>query len=183
MEKKIVLFTSTLLIFSMLNTSCEKKTDDPVDPPKTIIETETPDTTKPAVTTFRFAATNKDCGLTDGFANQQHSLPKLVHLNTDKCNGESFRPTITLNFEEAPVAGTYQVLETPVSAKEVRVISDQYNFTNWVATGGSVEVTVNAEDSTKVDIQFKSIEMRNENSSTDTNNPATDILTGFIIKI
>ena len=178
MKKTIVVIASGLLTLALLTTSCDKKSDEPVaDQP----QTENP--TKPLATTFRFAATGKDCGITDGFANQQHALPELVHLNTDKCNGETFRPTITLNFEEAPVEGTYQVVETPTAAKEVRVTSDQYNYTNWVATGGSVVVTVNAEDATKVDIEFKSINMRNENSATDNKNPATDVLTGFIIKI
>ena len=53
--------------------------------------------TKPSATEFKFAANGKTCGILD----QQHNaaLKSLIHINTDKCNGETVRPTITLNFE------------------------------------------------------------------------------------
>ena len=51
-----------------------------------------------------------------------------------------------------------------------------------MGTAGTVVVTVNADDTTKVDIELKSITMKNEKAD-DPKNPATDILTGFIIKI
>ena len=178
MKKTILLCAAALMMFAVVPTACNKKTDDPVTTP-----TKPPTGTKPSVTTFKFAATGKDCGITDGYANQQHLIPKLVHVNTDKCNGETYRPTITLNFNEAPVAGTYTVSETGKGAKEVKVESIQYNYTSWMGTGGTVEVSVNATDAALVDIEFKSINMRNENAGSDTKNPATDVLTGWIIKI
>ena len=143
-------------------------------------------TSKPAATTFKFAATGKDCGLTDGYANQIHPLVHSVHLNTDKCNGETYRPTITLNFEgwKTINPGTYTVTtSTTPTSSEVHITSSQYNYTNWTGTNGTVEVTQNQSDTTKIDIEMKSITMSNDNASTDTVNPATDVLTGYIIEI
>src|SRR5690606_21797841 len=99
------------MMFSVITTSCSK--DDDTDK-----QEETPEATKPGATTFKFAANGKDCGLTDGYANQQHILPEKVHLNTDKCNDETYRPTITLDFGEAPTPGTYTVSESLATAKE-----------------------------------------------------------------
>ena len=124
-------------------------------------------TTKPSATSIRFAANGKDCGITDGYANQQHTLPSLVHLNLDK--------TI--------LPGTYTVTtSSTVPANQVNITSAKYNWTDWTATSGSVVVTTNATDTSKIDIELKSISMSN-NNPTDTLNPATDILTGYIIKI
>lgn len=141
--------------------------------------------TKPSSTTFKFASTGKECGLTDGYSNQQHSLPELVHLNTDKCNGETYRPTITLHFETGKtiLAGTYLVTkETSPSAGQVHIYASAYNYTNWTCNSGSVVVTLNSDDNSKVDIEFNSVVMDNDNPS-DTLNPSTDVLTGHIIKI
>jgi len=163
-------------MFSVLTVSCDKKDD---TSPK---EEETTPKEKPKVTTFKFASTKKDCGITDGYAGQQHALPELIHLNTDKCNGETFRPTLTLKFGEKPVPGTYSLAAEKPGNKQFTINSAQYNYTSWVGTAGTVVVTVNAEDATKVDIELKSITMKNQTAS-DPKNPATDTLTGFIIKI
>src|SRR5690606_29436830 len=126
--------------FLVLTISCGKKDDNPPqeDPPKE--EEDTTPNDKPKATTFKFASTQKDCGITDGYADQQHTLPELIHLNTDKCNGEAYRPTLTLNFTEKPVPGTYSVVaENPV-AKQFTINSIQYNYTSWVGTAGTVVV-------------------------------------------
>jgi len=138
---------------------------------------------KPSATTFKFEANGKDCGITDGWADQQHLLPEKVHLNTDKCNGETYRPSITLDFGEAPVAGTYTVVTSVPAAKELTIYATEYNFGRWTGTAGSVIVTENETNSDKIDIQLVSITMDNDNDSTDVINPATDILTGYIIEI
>lgn len=140
---------------------------------------------KPSATTVRFEANGKDCGITDGYANQQHIVSHLVHLNLDKCNGDTYRPTLTLNFEfgKTIAAGTYTVgLNSTPTGNQVYINSYKYNWTDWVATSGTVVVTQNSKDSSKIDIELKSISMRNENAA-DTKNPANDILTGFIIEI
>ena len=83
-------------------------------------------TTKPSATSIRFAANGKDCGITDGYANQQHTLPSLVHLNLDKCNGDLYRPTLTLNFEwnKTILPGTYTVTtSSTVPANQVNITS------------------------------------------------------------
>lgn len=165
------------MMFAVLSTSCSKNEETPQK------EEEPSEITKPTATTFKFASTSKTCGITDGYANQQHTLPELVHLNTDKCNGETYRPTITLTFGENPIPGTYNVTEASPSGKQVKISSSQYNSTNWNATKGTVVVTKNEDNATKVDIELKSITLRNENAANDTKNPATDTLTGFIIKI
>ncbi len=181
MKKSAFLSLITIVVLSLTFLGCEKNEDAAKQE-----ETEETDSgSKPAVTTIKFAANGVDCGITDGFANQQHSLPALVHLNLDKCNGEVARPTLTLNFEKDKIiaAGTYPISTTyPTEAGKVYINSDQYNFTNWIATAGSVEVTVNTEDATKIDIELKSITMANQKAD-DTLNPATDTLTGYIIKI
>ena len=141
--------------------------------------------TKPSATTIRFQVNGKDCGITDGYANQQHTLSHLIHLNLDKCNGDTYRPTLTLNFEsgKAIAPGTYTVgLNTTPSGNYVYINSYKYNWTDWTATSGTVIVTQNGNDSSKIDIELKSINMRND-ISTDTKNPTNDILTGFIIEI
>lgn len=176
MKKYFFLVALAVITVPVVTTSCDKE-----EAEDTTQMTPLPGA-KPGQTTFKFAANGKDCGITDGFANQQHLLPTLVHLNTDKCNGETFRPTITLNFGEAPEPGTYTVVDSGPGAKEFTITSAQYNYTNWTGTAGTVEVVVNANDATKVDIEFKSITMNNDNSS-DTINPASDVLTGFIIEI
>lgn len=199
-------FKSILLSFSLLGIlvfSCKKEEETVTDNAVvTVIDTTatttsttttTTDTTNntttsssvPSATTFKFAATGKDCGITDGWANQQHTLPNLIHLNTDKCNGETYRPTITLTFKSGQniTAGTYNVTTvSPAGANEFLINSSQYNYTSWDGTAGSVVVTVNSSDSSKIDIKLNSITMTNQNPS-DTINPATDILTGYIIKI
>lgn len=178
MRKMIRSSMVALMISSLFITAgCSKNEEDP------IIEETPVQTGKSKSTTFKFAANGKDCGLTDGYADQQHKLPELIHLNTDKCNGETFRPTITLNFSEAPAPGTYTVVDGKPAGKQVKVESLQYNFTDWNGTTGTVVVTKNNDDATKVDIELKSIKMTNKKGTADTKNPATDILTGFIIKI
>ena len=178
MKKTILLGAAALMMFAVVPTACNKKKEDTTKPtPKP------PAGTKPSATTFKFAATGKDCGLTDGYANQQHILAEKIHLNTDKCNGENFRPTITLDFNEAPVAGTYTVSETPTGAKGVKIESVQYNYTSWKGTSGTVVISVNADDAKLIDVELKSIDMRNVNAGSDTKNPAKDVLTGWIIKI
>lgn len=177
MRKLILIPTIVLMMFSVLTISCSKKEDS-----TKIEEEDTNPKEKSKVTTFKFASTKKDCGITDGYADQQHTLPTLIHLNTDKCNGETYRPTLTLNFGEKPVPGTYTVVEDKPSAKQFKIESVQYNYTSWKGTAGTVVVTANAEDASKVDIELKSITMKNQTAS-DPKNPATDILTGFIIKI
>lgn len=177
MKKLILIPTIILMMFSVLTVSCGKKDD---SAPKE--EEDTNPKEKSKVTTFKFASTKKDCGITDGYADQQHILPELIHLNTDKCNGETYRPTITLNFGEKPVPGTYSVVAEKPVAKQFAINSVQYNYTSWVGTAGTVVVTVNAEDATKVDIELKSITMKNQTAD-DSKNPATDTLTGFIIEI
>src|SRR5690606_7782583 len=131
--------TVAVMMFAVITSSWGKE-DDPKK------EEEIHETTKPVATTFKFAANGKSCGITDGYADQQHTLPKKIHLNTDKCNGESYRPTITLDFGEAPTPGTYTVSESAAAAKEVKVISYQYNYTDWTGTKGTVVVTTNADD-------------------------------------
>ena len=142
-------------------------------------------TTKPSATTIRFASNGKDCGITDGYANQQHFLVNLIHLNLDKCNNDTYRPTLTLTFESGKniSPGTYTVSSaTAPSGSQVFISSSKYNWTDWTATGGSVVVTPNANDTSKIDLELKSISMSNDNPS-DTLNPASDILTGYIIQI
>lgn len=181
--KKIILFpTIVLLIFSVLAISCGKKDNTPPQEDSPKEEEETTPNDKPEATTFKFASTKNDCGITDGYADQQHTLPELIHLNTDKCNGETYRPTLTLTFGQKPVPGIYSVVENDPGAKQFKIASIQYNYTSWVGTAGTVVVTVNAEDATKVDIELKSITMKNQTTN-DPKNPATDTLTGFIIKI
>ncbi|WP_017258587.1 hypothetical protein [Pedobacter arcticus] len=177
MKKLILIPTIILMMFSVLTVSCDKKDD---SAPKE--EEGTNPKEKSKFTTFKFASTKKDCGITDGYANQQHVLPELIHLGTDKCNGETYRPTITLTFGEKPIPGTYRLVAEKPSAKEFIIESVQYNYTSWDGTAGTVVVTVNAEDATKVDIELKSITMKNRTAN-DPKNPATDTLTGFIIKI
>ncbi len=181
MKRTIPLILIALLTITIVLVSCDKEED-----PNNTDETENTESgTKPEATLIRFAANAKDCGITDGFANQQHSLPELIHLNLDKCNGDTNRPTLTLNFEKSQTigAGTYSVTSsnTP-GAGEVYIYAVKYNFTDWVASAGSVVVTQNADDDTKIDIELKSITMQNQNAE-DTLNPATDTLTGYIIKI
>lgn len=177
MKKLMLIPTVILMMLSVLTVSCSKKGD---SAPKE--KEDTNPKGKPKVTTFKFASTKKDCGITDGYANQQHSLPEFIHLNTDKCNGETFRPTLSLTFGEKPVPGTYSVVESKPSGKEFKIESVQYNYTSWVGTAGVVVVSVNAVDATKVDIELKSITMKNLTAN-DPKNPATDMLTGFIIEI
>ena len=172
---QFVIFASIGLLFS----SCAK-TD---DLRQALKDDKIPNVTKSSETTIKFAASGKSCGITDGYANQQHILPELVHLNTDKCHGETFRPTLTLNFGEALAVGTYEVVEGKPSGKQVKIESVQYNYTNWTGTKGTVVVSKNTTDATKLDIELKSISMRNDNAANDTKNPASDVLTGFIIKI
>lgn len=139
----------------------------------------------PSATSIRFNSTNKDCGITDGFANQQHTLSHLIHLNLDKCNNEMVRPTLTLTFENGKTIepGTYTIASgTWPGAGEFIINSYGYSFTDWVGTTGSVVVTENTEDASKIDIELKSITMTNQKSD-DTSNPSTDTLTGYIIKI
>lgn len=141
--------------------------------------------TKPSATSFRFKANGIDCGLTDGYSDQQHTLPHLIHLNTDKCNGDVYRPTLTLNFEGWVdiQPGTYNVAEGVAPASgEVTVSSAKYNFTNWTGTSGKVHVTTNDEDTSKIDIELDAINMSNDTPG-DTLNPANDELSGWIIKI
>ena len=184
MKKYNLLLAIAFLSLSFLLISCgDDETKAATETEEEVEETETG--AKPSATTFKFKANGKDCGITDGFANQQHSLPHLIHLNTDKCNGETFRPTITLNFEKDKtiVPGTYTIAASGTAGANQFVIeSVQYNYTSWDGTAGSVVVTTNAEDATKIDIELKSITMTNRKAD-DPKNPATDILTGYIIKI
>lgn len=178
MIKNILLLTVVIWSMSLALVSCN-------DEENTEKEEEIETGTKPSVTTFQFKSNGKDCGLTDGFANQQHTLSHLIHLNTDKCNGESFRPTITLNFEKDKtiVPGTYTIASSDVvAAGEFKIESVQYNYTSWDGTAGAVVVSTNAEDATKIDIELKSITMTNRTAN-DPKNPATDTLSGYIIKI
>ena len=177
MKKMIYLFIVASMVSVSIISGCSQKEDEKI--PEEVIQK----TAKTKNTTFKYAANGKDCGLTDGYADQQHKIPELVHLNTDKCNGETFRPTITLNFSEVPAPGIYNVVDGKPTGKQVKIESLQYNFTDWNGTAGSVEVTKNADDATKVDIELKSIKMTNKKGATDPKNPATDVLTGFIIKI
>ncbi len=183
MKKHTLLLALLALSFSLVFVACSSE-DEP-DTKETETETETETGEKTSVTTIKFAANGKDCGITDGFANQQHTLPHLVHINTDKCNGETFRPTLTLNFQadKTIVPGTYTIAaKDNIGEKGFVIESIQYNYTSWDGTAGSVVVTTNEEDATKIDIELKSITMTNRTAD-DKKNPATDILTGYIIKI
>jgi hypothetical protein len=176
--KKFNLFIAMFAVsLSVLFVSCDSDEEETKKD-----ETETG--TKPTATTIKFAANGKDCGITDGFANQQHSLASLVHLNLDKCNDDINRPTLTLNFEfgKTIAPGTYTVVASSPKAGEFTISSSKYNYADWEGTAGSVVVTANAEDATKIDIELKSITMKNLTAG-ETKNPATDTLTGYIIKI
>jgi hypothetical protein len=160
-------------------TDADESDPDDTDPD----DTDPSSMTKPTATTIKFAANGVDCGLTDGFADQQHSLPELIHLNTDKCNGETFRPTFTLRFEAGKTIelGTYSVAAEG-GPMEVQITSEQYNYTSWDGTSGSVIVTQNADDSSKLDLELDAIVMTNRTPD-DTMNPSTDTVTGYIIGI
>lgn len=187
MKKVFFLAVLTLISLSVTIISCSK--DEEPTPTNTIGNTNntgnTNTSTKPTETTFKFAANGKDCGLKDGYSNQSRQV-QIIHLNTDKCNGDVYRPTISLYFQIGkPITpGTYTVVpstNTP-GANEVSVSSAKYNYTDWSGTAGTVVVTQNAEDSTKLDVELKSISMKNLNSN-DTKNPSSDVLTGYIIKV
>jgi hypothetical protein len=179
LKKFNLLVALMALSLSVLFVACDSADDDDMKD-----ETETETGTKPTATTIKFAANGKDCGITDGFADQQHTLPALIHLNLDKCNGDINRPTLTLNFESGKTIapGTYTVVASAPKAGEFTISSSKYNYADWEGTAGSVVVTTNADDATKIDIQLKSITMKNQTAG-DTKNPATDTLTGYIIKI
>lgn len=91
-------------------------------------------------------------------------------------------PSQSTSANRSPLALT-EVNDGKPVGKQVKIASIQYNYTNWTGTKGTVVVTKNANDASKVDIELKSITMRNDNATTDTKNTATDMLTGFIIKI
>ena len=90
----------------------------------------TSSSTKPSATSIRFEANGKDCGITDGYADQQHILSHLIHLNLDKCNLDLYRPTLTLTFESGKTIapGTYTVgLNLAPTGNQVYINSYKYN--------------------------------------------------------
>lgn len=192
MRKNLLFGASLFLALSLLLTSCTKEevVTDPTQtnttPTNNTNNTDNSNTTtKPTATTFKFAANGIDCGLTDGYSNQSRQV-QIIHLNTDKCNGDVYRPTISLYFQIGkPITpGTYTIVTATNNPgiNEVSVTSAKYNFTDWSGTSGTVIVTQNSEDNTKLDIELKSITMKNQDNN-DTKNPSTDVLTGYIIKV
>jgi len=173
---------SFLFIFAVMLASCSKSDSDP--------DIETPEETiaeKPVLTTFKFASTNIDCG-----AYTQNRTGNMIHLNTEKCHNEVYRPTITLFFgANNPIAvGKYTIGQSATpTAGSVYISSSDYMNPKmqpqiaWVATEGAIEIVVNADDATKFDVEFKAITMHNTSFAVTTGIPEFDTLSGFIIGI
>lgn len=142
---------------------------------------------KPEITTFKFASSNIDCG-----AYTQNKNSTMVHINTEKCHDEIYRPTLTLYFgNDNPIApGTYSISEsqTPEAGMVYITASDFMNPVMqpqilWLAISGSIEIVSNASDSSKLDIELQTIEMQNTSFESTTDIPEFDTLSGYIIGI
>ncbi len=147
-------------------------------------------------TSFRFASTNKDC---KAFEQSRNDVVALIHVNTEKCNNEVYRPTLSLSFGLGNTIkeGTYTlsnnagvVAEGQVYISASDIMNPKLNpHVNWVAIEGTIEITKNEDDVTKLDVEFKSVKMENTSYQETKEDqdlahiPETDILTGFIVGI
>ena len=144
-------------------------------------------TAKGVESSYFFASTDVDCG-----AYTQDRMGAMIHINTEKCHNETYRPTITLVFasETAISEGSFVVgaNASPETGKVYLTASDYMNPNlqpqiAWLAVEGSVDITVNEDDASKFDVEFKTIKMKNTSFALTTDIPEFDTLTGFIIGI
>jgi hypothetical protein len=173
-------FIKTLSVLAILVAfgSCNSDLPDNPDDTNTVV---------PAITTFKFASSDIDCG-----AYTQQRTGAMIHINTEKCNGEVYRPTLTLHFssESALTEGTLTVgSASSPKAGEIYIYASDYMNPNlqpqvlWVGIEGSIKLTVNKDDPSLLNVQFKSIKMENTSFSVTTGLPQFDTLTGYIIGI
>lgn len=172
---------SHIFIFAILLISCTNS-DNIEDDGDTDVVTE-----KPVITTFKFASSDIDCG-----AYTQSRIGTMIHINTEKCHNEVYRPTLTLDFGTANAisVGTFTIGKNSIpEAGSVYLSASDFMNPNlqpqiaWVATEGSIEISENSDDPLKVDVEFNSITMQNTSFAVTTDIPEFDTLTGFIIGI
>ena len=193
-SKKSKLFLALAVLLSVGIISCKKEEETPVTttPENTVPDTSTSTTGGATNTTDTTTAggTNTAGGTTipastseykfsdDGItctpysSNPKISGQGILSVISNPCQSSSAKLDGYFKLGSRPAAGTYTIHNagtnidiTGVDATSFQMIFYSHDLKDWFATAGSVTLTTNSSDASKLDMTWKDVEMTSADSS------------------
>lgn len=101
---------------------------------------------------------------------QAKPLVSTVHIISNPCQSSSAALTFYFDLMKVINVGTYNILASEginvvPGAGKLTMVFYSHDSKNWFAQSGTVEVTVNASDSSKIDLKFEDIVMKAEDGT------------------
>lgn len=158
--KKVILL-SFLTTSSVLLINCSKE-----DPAPTTAQNTTTDP-DPKTDSTESNYTFADDGMTCKPISQGRPIASTVNVISEPCQSRSAALTFYFDFLKVITPGTYKIL----SSSDVNTVPGSGNTTmvfynhkskTWYAKSGTVTVTTNATDTTKLDVKWTNLEVGSE---------------------
>lgn len=149
-----------LFLGTMVSCSSTDESEDAINKEEEVIEE-----TKEGSYYF-FGDDNIECAP----VSQGKTLVSIVHIISKPCQSSSAALTFYFEVMQEIEVGSYEVLASESinvypEKGQVSIVFYSHDSKNWYAQSGTVTITTNSDDSSKIDLKFKNLIMKAEDGT------------------